>query len=141
MTDVVPALLDRVRSICLALPEAYEEPAWIGVRWRVRERTFAHVFTVDDDSTSVLRDVFDLHGEATAVTFRVEANELLALREQGHPFYYAGWGRDVIGMHLNDDTDWDEVEELLTDSYCVLAPKKLVSRLRAGTSDLAEPTD
>ena len=25
-----------------------------------------------------------------------------------------------------DQTDWDEVTELLTDSYCVLAPKKLV---------------
>ena len=125
MTDVVPEILDRVRAICMALPEAYEEPAWIGVRWRVRKRTFAHVFTVDDDSTSVFKQVFKLDGEATALTFRVQGDELLALREHGHPFYYAGWGRDVMGMHLDDHTDWDEVEELLTDSFCVLAPKKL----------------
>ena len=29
--DVPPAILDRLRSICAVLPEAYEEPAWIGV--------------------------------------------------------------------------------------------------------------
>lgn len=130
MTDVVPELLDRVRAICMALPDAYEEPAWIGVRWRVRKRTFAHVVTVDDDSTSVFREVLDLKGEATAVTFRVEGAELLALREHGHPFYYAGWGRDVMGMHLDHQTDWDELEELLTDSYCVLAPRKLAVLVR-----------
>lgn len=135
MADVVPEILDRVRAICMALPDAYEESAWIGVRWRVRKRTFAHVVTVDDDSTSVFKEAFDLDGEATAVTFRVQGDELLALREHGHPFYYAGWGRDVMGMHLDDQTDWDELEELLIDSYCVLAPKKLVLRARSGTSD------
>ncbi|WP_332644681.1 MmcQ/YjbR family DNA-binding protein [Aeromicrobium sp.] len=135
MTDVVPEFLDRVRAICMALPEAYEEPAWIGVRWRIRKRTFAHVVTVDDDSTSVFKEAFALEGEATAVTFRVLGDELLALREHGHPFYYAGWGRDVMGMHLDDSTDWDELGELLTDSYCVLAPKKLVVRARWGWAD------
>lgn len=30
-------------------------------------------------------------------------------------------------MVLTDDVDWDEVGELLTDSYCVPAPKKLVA--------------
>ena len=49
------------------------------------------------------------------------------LRNAGHPFFYAGWGRDVVGMVLEDATDWDEVAELLTESYCVLAPKKLVA--------------
>lgn len=28
---------------------------------------------------------------------------------------------------LDGDTDWDEVGELVTESYCVLAPKKLVA--------------
>ncbi len=44
-TDVAPAILDRLRARCLALPEAYEEQAWVGTRWRVRGRTFAHVLT------------------------------------------------------------------------------------------------
>ena len=33
----------RVATIATSLPEAYEEDAWIGVRWRIRQRTFAHV--------------------------------------------------------------------------------------------------
>ena len=28
-------------------------------------------------------------------------------------------------MVLDDGTDWDEVAELLAESYCALAPKKL----------------
>lgn len=129
MADVPPEILDRVRSICLGLPETYEEPAWIGVRWRVRQRTFAHVLTVDESSTSVMKEVFHLGGEVTAVTFRVPADELPALRAVGHPYYDAGWGRDAMGMHLDDTTDWDEVAEVLTESFCLLAPQKLVARV------------
>jgi hypothetical protein len=28
-----------------------------------------------------------------------------------------------------DATDWDEVAELVTDSYCLLAPQRLVARV------------
>jgi len=129
MADIPPELLDPVRAICLALPETYEEAAWIGVRWRIRRRTFAHVFTIDDDSTSVFRTTFDITGEATALTFRVPGEELQALREAGHPFHYAGWGRDVMGLHLDGATDWSEVGELLADSYCLLAPRKLANQV------------
>jgi len=132
MADVSPAMLDRVRSICLTLPEVYEEPAWIGVRWRVRKRTFAHVVTIEEDGPAAFRGAFDVDGEATIVTFRAIHEEREALVNQGKPFYYAGWGRDVMGMLLDDWTDWDEVAELLTDSYCLLAPKKLISQAREG---------
>jgi hypothetical protein len=30
-------------------------------------------------------------------------------------------------MVLDDATDWDEVAELVTESYCIMAPKKLVA--------------
>lgn len=130
MPDVPAAILTRVRSICSSLPEAYEESAWIGVRWRVRQRTFAHLLTVDQRSTTVLKGAFDLEGEVTAVTFRVPAEDLLALREAGYPFTYAGWGRDVMAMHVTDQTDWVELAELLTESYCTLAPAKLIARVQ-----------
>jgi hypothetical protein len=32
-----------------------------------------------------------------------------------------------MGLAIDDDTDWDEVRELVTESYCVMAPKKLVA--------------
>lgn len=30
-------------------------------------------------------------------------------------------------MVVDDDTGWDEVAELLTESYCLLAPKRLAA--------------
>jgi hypothetical protein len=39
--DVSPHVVDALRTICLALPEAHEEAAWVGTRWRIRTRTFA----------------------------------------------------------------------------------------------------
>jgi len=123
--DVPPEVLTAVRSICMALPDAYEEEAWVGTRWRVRTRTFAHVLTVEGGSDSAHARAAAAEGPTTVVTFRSSEPELEALRSAGHPFFYAGWGRDVVGMVLDDATDWTEVAELLTESYCVLAPKKL----------------
>src|SRR5687767_1364675 len=40
--DPPDALVARLRPICLALPDAYEEKAWAGTRWMVRKKTFAH---------------------------------------------------------------------------------------------------
>ena len=70
-----------------------------------------------------MREVVDL--PATIVTFRSAGQELLALRSSGYPFCYVGFGRDAIAMALDDATDWDEVRELLTESYCLHAPQKL----------------
>ena len=43
--------------------------------------------------------------------------------------FRAGWGRNVVGLVIDDHTDWDELAELLTDSYCVQAPKELAARV------------
>lgn len=32
-------------------------------------------------------------------------------------FFVLGWGRDAMGMVLDDGTDWDEVRELVTESF------------------------
>jgi hypothetical protein len=127
--DVPPEILDRLRPICRGLPETYEEPAWIGVRWRIRKRTFAHVYTPDPERHLVYAPHL-VAGEApTMMTFRVPADELLGLTGSGFPFFRAGWGRNVAGALLGDHTDWTEIAELLTDSYCEMAPKFLATRI------------
>jgi len=126
-SDPPDVFVQRLRAICLAFPDAYEEKAWAGTRWMVRRRTFAHVLSVDHDSPPVLRRAVDEVGPATIVTFRSAGEELAMLTHAGPPFFYAGWGRNVIGLVLNEGTDWDEVTELMTESYCVLAPRKLVA--------------
>jgi len=60
------------------------------------------------------------------VTFRSSGPELDALRATGHPFFSPAWGTNVVGMVLDANVDFDEVSELLTESYCVMAPQKLV---------------
>jgi predicted DNA-binding protein (MmcQ/YjbR family) len=125
--DVPSTVVARLRRMCLALPDAYEEEAWTGTRWMVRKRTFAHVLAVEADPRAAHARVSGAQGPTTMVTFRSRGEELEMLRNSGHPFFYAGWGRDVVGMVLDRSTDWAEVAELLTESYCVMAPKKLVA--------------
>jgi len=116
--EVPSAIVGALAPICLGLPETRQEPAWAGVRWRVRQRTFAQVFTIEWGGPDTL---------VTMLSFRAAPGELEALITSGSPFVKAGWGTDVVWMFLTDATDWDEVQELLTESYCLLAPKKLVA--------------
>lgn len=114
--DVDPVVLRRLGDLCLALPEAWDEPAWTGHRFLVRKKNFAHVFAIADEEEV-----------KTIVSVRSPDDERDALLATGHPFFLLGWGRNAVGMVLDDATDWDEVREIVTESYCVLAPKKLVA--------------
>ncbi len=125
--DVPSEILARLRPICRALPETYEEPAWIGVRWRIRKRTFAHVYAPDPE-----RSVFyarHLGKASTVMTFRVPTDDVLGLTAPGFPFFRAEWGHNVVGAVLGNHTDWTEIAELITDSYCEMAPKFLAARV------------
>ncbi|HEX6422715.1 MAG TPA: SET domain-containing protein-lysine N-methyltransferase [Acidimicrobiales bacterium] len=114
--DVPPEIAAAVRSVCAALPETAENQAWAGFQWRVRGRTFAHVLSVDFAD-----------GPVTVLTFRSSGAELDALRGAGHPFFRPAWGRDAVGMVLEAGLDRAQVAELVTDSYCVVAPRKLAA--------------
>jgi hypothetical protein len=60
------------------------------------------------------------------MTFRSSGPELEALRNASYPFFSPRWPPNIVGMVLDAGADWDEVAELITESYCVLAPKRLV---------------
>ncbi len=105
----------RLGAILGALPECHQESAWVGTRWRVGGATVAHVFGGED--------------QLFRVTFRAEPDEVMALEHLGPPYFRAGWGRNVVGLLLDDDTDWEELAELLTDSYCLQAPASLAGRV------------
>lgn len=117
-SDPPDEVVARVRVACAHLPEIHEQKAWAGTRWMVRQRNFAQVLGVDRDGEHLV-----------VLTFRSQGPELEVLQRTGHPFFRLGWGREVMGMILDDDTDWEEVAELVTESYCMLAPKKLVARV------------
>jgi predicted DNA-binding protein (MmcQ/YjbR family) len=116
--DVPADVVAELRSVCLGLPEAAEKQAWAGTQWRIRDRMFAHVLAIDFAD-----------GPVTVVTFRSSGPELDALRRAGHPFFRPAWGANLVGMVLDTGVNWDEVTELLVESYCVLAPRKLVEQI------------
>jgi hypothetical protein len=130
----VPAdLLAALRSCCLTLPEAYEEPAWTGTRWCVRSKNFAHAVMIDGGWPPAYARAAATDGPACVLTFRAAGAELDALAHAGAPFFKPVWFPDIVGLRLDGATDWDEVTELVTESYRVLAPKSLVARLDAAT--------
>ena len=126
---VAPEIVGRLRAVCSVLPDAYEEPAWVGTRWRIRTKTFAHVVRIEDGWPPAYVRAAGSEGPLTVLTFRSVGDELEALAASGHPFFKPVWWTDIVGMVIDDDTDWAEVSELVTDSYCQLAPKKLVAEV------------
>jgi hypothetical protein len=123
------AVVARIAVTALALPEAYEEDAWTGVRWRIRTQTFAHVMVAQEGYESSYRDITGIADPTTVLTFRATGDELLALVHAGPPFYKPPWSPTIVGMALDDDTDWAEVADLVTESYRICAPQKLVRLL------------
>jgi hypothetical protein len=105
----------RIGEIIGRLPAAVEESAWVGTRWRIGQATIAHVFGGED--------------QLFRITFRGEVDEVIAFEHLGDPYFRASWGGNVIGLLLDDDTDWTELAELLTDSYCVQAPEHLAEQV------------
>jgi len=63
------------------------------------------------------------------LVLRADPDERAALLSSGHPFFASRAGRDRFVVVLTDDTDWEEIRELVTESYRILAPKKLAALL------------
>ncbi|GAB3923251.1 hypothetical protein GCM10011575_00800 [Microlunatus endophyticus] len=113
--EIPAALLRRLDKVMKRFPDCRSEEAWIGIRWRVRNATVAHVFGGED--------------QRFRITFRAEPEEVSAFEHLGEPYFRAEWGGNVVGMVLDSRTDWRELEEMLTDSYCLQAPAKLAAQV------------
>jgi hypothetical protein len=104
-------MVQRIGKVLGPLPQCHEEPAWVGIRWRVGQATVAHVYGG--------------HDQRVRVTFRAEQDEVMAFENLGDPYFRAEWGHNVVGLLLSEDADWEELSELLTESYCLRAPRRL----------------
>ncbi|TYL50000.1 MmcQ/YjbR family DNA-binding protein [Nocardioides sp. BGMRC 2183] len=107
--DVPFAWVELLRGILDRFPRCHEEAAWTGVRWRVGNATVAHVFGGED--------------QLFRITFRAEPDEVVAFAHLGEPYFRVGG--NAVGLILDERTDWTELAELLTDSYCLQAPDHL----------------
>ena len=121
----IDELVERLRGIALALPEATERESHGEPSWFVRgKRQFA-----------MFADRH--HDDRVAVWLAAPLGVQEALIEEAPARFFRppyvgvrGW----VGVYLDlpgDEVDWDELAELLEDAYRMVAPKKLIAELDA----------
>jgi hypothetical protein len=116
--------IERVRAICLALPEV-EERSFGGhtaPAFRVRDKIF--VMTAED---------------GTSMTMKAPkgAQQILVGSEPARffvPKYVGPKGWVGVRLDLRKAPDWDEMAEMIAESYCLTAPKRLAAQV-APTDD------
>ena len=112
--------LDRVRKICLSLPEATEKEAWGAPTFRVRKKQFA--MYVDNH-----------HGDGRVALWVKAPPGMQESLVAADPQYFfrppyvgpAGW----IGINLDKGLDWGTIAELVKEGYRMLAGKRLLAKL------------
>jgi len=107
----------RIKELCLALPEAVEKPfgGHSAPSFRVRDKLF--VMTSEDGTTMTCKAPPGVQQALVAAT----PDRFFVPRYVGHK----GW----VGARLDVEHDWDEIAELIEDSYRMTAPKRLAARL------------
>ena len=124
MTPARRTPLERLRALCLALPEVHEVEAWGEPTFRVRNKLFA-----------MYADAGNHHGAGRPAVWckAGPGNQDLLVRAAPDRFFVppyvgpSGW----IGVYLDGGVDWAELTELLRDAYRLTAPKRLLAALDA----------
>lgn len=109
------ALTERLRALCLALPEATEKQAWGDPTFRVRDKIFA----------------MEKRGDGRVSVWCKAApgsQEVLVGADPDRFFVppYVG-PKGWVGMRLDNDVDWAEVGVVVSRSYRLIAPKRLAA--------------
>ncbi len=111
--------LERVRGICLELPEAEERPfgGHTAPAFRVRDKFF--VMTSEDGTSITLKAPKGVQ----AILVASDPERFFVPKYVGAK----GW----VGVRLDHtaETDWGEVAELITESYCLTAPQRLAAQV------------
>ena len=116
--------LIRLRTICLALPEATEKLAWGEPTFRVRDKLFAMHASAGNH-----------HGAGRPAVWikATPGNQDLLLQDDATRYFKppyvgpSGW----IGVWLDRRPPWSAVQGLLEDGYRLVAPKRLLAVLDA----------
>ncbi len=114
-------VLERVRAICLALPEVSERPSHGAPTFFVRGKR-AFLMVLDDH-----------HGDGRFAVWCASPAEVRPLLLEADParFFvppYVGV-RGWIGVRLDRGLDWGELAGIVEDAYAEVAPARLVAAL------------
>lgn len=108
---------ERLRAICLALPQATEKEAWGDPTWRVADKIFAMEKRGD--------------GRVSVWCKAPPGSQEILVGADSQRFFvppYVG-SKGWVGMRLDDGPDWDEVTALVRRSFVLVAPRKIASLL------------
>lgn len=122
MPTTAEKVIAKVRAICLDLPEVNERPSHGAPTFFIRDKkTFV---TCHDDHHGDARLGIWAAAPPGAQEALIAANPARYYR----PAYvgHRGW----VGMRLEGKVNWDEVEGIVEDAYCAVAPAKLVALVR-----------
>ena len=118
-------ILERLRAVCLALPETSERLSHGAPTFFVRgKRAFLMVLT-------------DFHGDGRFAIWCAAPDGLQKLLAEADPerFFvppYVGH-RGWLGLRLDRGVEWDELAGIIEDAYAEVAPAKLVEAARSGS--------
>lgn len=114
--------LERLRAICLGLPEVTERLSHGAPNWFVRGKSAFVTFWEHGHHQN--------HFPHLWCAAPPGAQEEMVMLEPERFFRppYVG-GRGWLGVRLDVALDWDEIESLCRDAYRVVAPKRLVAEL------------
>jgi hypothetical protein len=118
----VEAAVARIRAICLALPEATEKPfgGHTSPAFRVRDKMF--VVVAEDQSSMTVK----AHQGVQGILVNSDPERFFV------PKYVGSKGWVGVRIDLAQPPDWDEMAEIISESYCLLAPTRLVRQWEAG---------
>jgi hypothetical protein len=112
--------LERLRAICLALPEATEKIAWGEPTWRVRGKLFAQLDDHHHGADHLAVWLPAALGEQEAMIFTDPARFF-------RPPYVGqrGW----VGVRIDRRPNWTQVAALVESAYRQVAPPRLLDSL------------
>ena len=115
----VEAIAAAVREICLGLPETTGHDESWAQNYVVRRRSFCLFLGPDSPANN----------SVPILVLRSTDDDREMYLATGQPFFEIPRNDKRVGFALGPKTDWDEVRELVTDSYSMIAPKKLIALL------------
>ncbi|MEV5715631.1 MmcQ/YjbR family DNA-binding protein [Amycolatopsis mediterranei] len=112
--------LDALRKLCLSLPETTERLSHGEPTWFVRgKKTF--VMFADHHHDDVLAFWCPAPPGVQEELVRTEPDRFFRPPYVGH----RGW----LGVRLDVDVDWGEIDRIVREAYRLVAPKTLAARL------------
>jgi hypothetical protein len=116
-----PDPVERLRRVCLALPEVTERVSHGEPCWFVRGKTTLAMLDDHHHGAPHLAFWCPAPPGAQAEAVAAEPERFFRPPYVGH----RGW----LGVRIDLDPDWDEVAAIVRDAYRLVAPKKLVAVL------------